>query len=238
MTQPLLTVTGLKAAYGPVSVLHGLDFVVHEREVVVLLGANGAGKTTTLRALCSMVDTKGSVVLDGAECVGRPTEWIVRRGVAHVPQGRGTFPELTVEENLEAGAYVRSDRGAVRDDMERWLEVFPRLADRRNVQAGSLSGGEQQMLAVARALMLRPKLLLLDEPSLGLAPMLTTELFRQFANLNAQFGTTMFVVEQNAGLALSIAARAYVLEAGQIVLSGSSDELRDHDDVRKAYLGF
>jgi branched-chain amino acid transport system ATP-binding protein len=185
-----------------------------------------------------MVDTTGSVVFNGVECVGRPTEWIVRKGVAHVPQGRGTFPELTVEENLEAGAYVRPDREVVRDDLERWLGVFPALAERRTVHAGSLSGGEQQMLAVARALMLRPKLLLLDEPSLGLAPMLTTELFRQFADLNATFGTTMFVVEQNAALALSIAARAYVLEAGHIVLSGSSDELRDHDDVRKAYLGF
>jgi branched-chain amino acid transport system ATP-binding protein len=238
VTEPVLTVRDLKAAYGPVSVLHGLDFEVSEGEVVVLLGANGAGKTTTVRALCGMVDTKGSVVFDGAECVGRPTEWIVRKGVAHVPQGRGTFPELTVEDNLEAGAYVRSDRDAVRADIEHWLGVFPRLAERRTVAAGSLSGGEQQMLAVARALMLRPKLLLLDEPSLGLAPMLTKELFKQFADLNREFGTTMFIVEQNAGLALSIAARAYVLEAGHIVLSGSSDELRDHDDVRKAYLGF
>ena len=155
-----------------------------------------------------------------------------------MPQGRGTFPELTVEENLEAGAYVRNDRDAVRADIEHWLGVFPRLAERRTVAAGSLSGGEQQMLAVARALMLRPKLLLLDEPSLGLAPIITKDLFQQFAELNREFGTTMFIVEQNANLALSIAARAYVLEAGQIVLSGSSDELRDHDDVRKAYLGF
>jgi branched-chain amino acid transport system ATP-binding protein len=238
MSAPMLAVTDLKASYGPVPVLHGLDFVVEDGEVVVLLGANGAGKTTTLRALCGMVETKGSVQLDGAECVGRATEWIVRKGVAHVPQGRGTFPELTVEDNLAAGAYVRSDKDAVRVDIEHWLEVFPRLAERRTVTAGSLSGGEQQMLAVARALMLRPKLLLLDEPSLGLAPMLTKELFNQFAQLNREFGTTMFVVEQNAGLALSIASRAYVLEAGQIVLSGSSDELRDHDDVRKAYLGF
>ena len=238
MTNALLTVTDLKASYGQVPVLHGLDFEVNESEVVVLLGANGAGKTTTLRALCGMVDTKGSVTVDGVECVGKPTEWIVRKGVAHVPQGRGTFPELSVEDNLEAGAYVRKDREAVRADIEHWLTVFPRLAERRTVHAGSLSGGEQQMLAVARALMLRPKLLLLDEPSLGLAPMLTQDLFKQFADLNKEFGTTMFVVEQNAGLALSIASRAYVLEAGHIVLSGSSDELRDHDDVRKAYLGF
>jgi len=238
VTDTLLAVSDLKASYGQVPVLHGLDFEVKVNEVVVLLGANGAGKTTTLRALCGMVDTKGSVSLDGVECVGKATEWIVRKGVAHVPQGRGTFPELTVQENLEAGAYVRSDRDTVREDIERWLGVFPRLAERRTVHAGSLSGGEQQMLAVARALMLRPKLLLLDEPSLGLAPMLTAELFKQFAELNREFGTTMFIVEQNAGMALSIAARAYVLEAGHIVLSGSSDELRDHDDVRKAYLGF
>ena len=238
MTDALLSVNDLKASYGPVPVLHGLDFEVNEGEIVVLLGANGAGKTTTLRALCGMVDTKGSVTVDGVECVGKPTEWIVRKGVAHVPQGRGTFPELSVEDNLEAGAYSRKDRDVVRTDIEHWLTVFPRLAERRTVHAGSLSGGEQQMLAVARALMLRPKLLLLDEPSLGLAPMLTQDLFKQFADLNHEFGTTMFVVEQNAGLALSIAARAYVLEAGHIVLSGSSDELRDHADVRKAYLGF
>ena len=238
MTDAVLAVSDLKASYGQVPVLHGLDFEVNDGEVVVLLGANGAGKTTTLRALCGMVETKGSVLFDGVECVGRSTEWIVRRGVGHVPQGRGTFPELTVEENLEAGAYVRTDRDVVRADIEHWLGVFPRLAERRTVSAGSLSGGEQQMLAIARALMLRPKLLVLDEPSLGLAPMLTKDLFKQFADLNREFGTTMFLVEQNAGLALSIAARAYVLEAGRIVLSGPSDELRDHDDVRKAYLGF
>ena len=238
MSDPVLTVSDLKASYGPVAVLHGLDFVVDDGEIVVLLGANGAGKTTSLRALCGMVDTKGSVQFEGTELVGKPPDWIVRRGIAHVPQGRGTFPELTVEDNLQAGAYIRKDHDEVWNDVQRWLEVFPRLGDRRGVTAGSLSGGEQQMLAVARALMSRPKMLLLDEPSLGLAPMVTQELFKRFSDLNRDFGTTMFLVEQNAGLALSIAQRAYVLEAGHIVLAGPSEELRDHDDVRKAYLGF
>ena len=235
---PVLSVKGLHASYGPVAVLHGLDFVVHQGEIVVLLGANGAGKTTTIRALCGMVDTKGSVVFEGSELQGKATESIVRHGIAHVPQGRGTFPELTVEDNLEAGAYVRKDRAEVRKDIDHWLSVFPRLGERRSQQAGSLSGGEQQMLAVSRALMLRPRLLLLDEPSLGLAPIITQDLFQRLADLNKEFNTTMFVVEQNANLALSIAERAYVLEAGHIVLSGPSDELRHDDDVRKAYLGF
>lgn len=235
---PLLEVEGLRASYGPVAVLHGIDLVVHEGEVVVLLGANGAGKTTTIRAICGMVDTKGSVQFGGKQLVGRATEWIVRQRIAHVPQGRGTFPELTVHENLEAGSYIRSDRAEVRKDIARWFDVFPRLAERRLQQAGSLSGGEQQMLALARALMLRPRMLLLDEPSLGLAPIITQQLFHQLGELNKEDGTTMFVVEQNANLALSIAARAYVLEAGEIVLSGPSEQLQHDDDVRKAYLGF
>jgi len=205
--------------------------------MVVLLGANGAGKTTTLRALCQMIDTWGSVRFDGEELVGKRTERVVRRGIGHVPQGRGTFPELTVEENLEAGAYTRKDRAGVRDDIDRWFSMFPRLQERRTQQAGSLSGGEQQMLAVARALMSRPRLLLLDEPSLGLAPLVIQGLFRQFADLNKE-GVTMFVVEQNANLALAVAHRAYVLEAGQIVLSGAADELKSDDSVRRAYLGF
>jgi branched-chain amino acid transport system ATP-binding protein len=235
---PLLTAAGLRASYGPVAVLHGLDFVINEGEVVVLLGANGAGKTTTIRALCGMVARQGSVVYDGKQIVGRSTEWIVRHGVAHVPQGRGTFPELTVEDNLQLGAYTRRDRDAIRSDIERWLEIFPALGQRRGQHAGSLSGGEQQMLAVARGLMIHPKLLLLDEPSLGLAPMITQDLFRRLADFNKEFGTTMFVVEQNAKLALSLASRAYVIEAGEIVLSGASEDLLDDDNVRKAYLGF
>jgi len=233
----LLEATGLCAGYGQVQVLRDVDFTVDEGEMVVLLGANGAGKTTTLRAVCQMIDTWGSVRFAGEELVGKRTERVVRRGIGHVPQGRGTFPELTVEENLEAGAYTRKDRAAVRDDIDRWFSMFPRLLERRTQQAGSLSGGEQQMLAVARALMSRPRLLLLDEPSLGLAPLVIQGLFRQFAELNRE-GVTMFVVEQNASLALGVAHRAYVLEAGQIVLSGVADELKSDDSVRRAYLGF
>lgn len=218
--------------------LDDIAFSVPRGRIFGFLGANGAGKTTTIRAICGMVDTKGSVQFGGKQLVGRATEWIVRQRIAHVPQGRGTFPELTVHENLEAGSYIRSDRAEVRKDIARWFDVFPRLAERRLQQAGSLSGGEQQMLALARALMLRPRMLLLDEPSLGLAPIITQQLFHQLGELNKEDGTTMFVVEQNANLALSIAARAYVLEAGEIVLSGPSEQLQHDDDVRKAYLGF
>lgn len=234
----MLRVSGLDAAYGPVQVLRGLDLYVNDGEVVVLLGANGAGKTTTIRAICQMVDTKGSVEMNGTQLVGKRPEQMSRLGIAQVPQGRGTFPELTVDENLEVGAYVRKDRSEIHEDIDRWLAVFPRLAERRGQQAGSLSGGEQQMLAVARALMSRPRLLLLDEPSLGLAPIIIQDLFAKFDQLNEEEGVTMFVVEQNANLALDIADRAYVLEAGQIVLDGSASDLRADDAVRRAYLGF
>ncbi|MDE0581266.1 MAG: ABC transporter ATP-binding protein [bacterium] len=237
MSGPYLEVSGLKAAYGDIQVLHGIDFSVDEGQIAVILGANGAGKTTTLRALCAMVSTEGSVRLAGEELSGRRTADIVRRGVAHVPQGRGTFPDLSVEENLMAGAYVRSDAD-VRSDMEQWFETFPVLGERRGQTAGSLSGGEQQMLAIARALMLRPSLLLLDEPSLGLAPMITRSLFDQLTSINATAGTTMLVVEQNASLALGVADVAYVLEAGEVALSGPADELAADDNVRRAYLGY
>ncbi|MCY4037755.1 MAG: ABC transporter ATP-binding protein [bacterium] len=232
-----LEVRGLKAAYGDISVLHGIDFSVAEGQIAVILGANGAGKTTTLRALCAMVSTEGSVKLGGEELAGRSTADIVRRGMAHVPQGRGTFPELSVEENLLAGAFTRAD-SEVRADMERWYETFGVLGERRAQAAGSLSGGEQQMLAIARALMLRPSLLLLDEPSLGLAPMITRALFEQLTAVNVAAGTTMLVVEQNAGLALGVADVAYVLEAGEVALSGPAGELADDDSVRRAYLGY
>ena len=237
MSGPYLEVAGLKAAYGDIQVLHGIDFSVDEGQIAVILGANGAGKTTTLRALCAMVSTEGSVRLAGEELSGRRTADIVRRGVAHVPQGRGTFPDLSVEENLMAGAYVRSDAD-VRADMEQWFETFPVLGERRGQTAGSLSGGEQQMLAIARALMLRPSLLLLDEPSLGLAPMITRSLFEQLTAINGASGTTMLVVEQNASLALGVADVAYVLEAGEVALSGPADELAADDNVRRAYLGY
>ncbi len=237
MSAAYLEVAGLKAAYGNIRVLHGIDFSVAEGQIAVILGANGAGKTTTLRALCAMVSTEGSIKLAGEELAGHRTADIVRRGVAHVPQGRGTFPDLSVEENLMAGAFVRSD-AEVRSDVERWYETFPVLGERRNQAAGSLSGGEQQMLAIARALMLRPSLLLLDEPSLGLAPMITRALFEQLTVINAEAGTTMLVVEQNASLALGVADVAYVLEAGEVALSGPADELAADDNVRRAYLGY
>ena len=237
MSAAYLEVRGLKAAYGDIQVLHGVDFTVAEGQIAVILGANGAGKTTTLRALCAMVSTEGSIRLAGEELAGQRTADIVRRGVAHVPQGRGTFPDLSVEENLLAGAFVRAD-GDVRADIERWYGAFPVLGERRTQVAGSLSGGEQQMLAIARALMLRPSLLLLDEPSLGLAPMITRSLFEQLVSINAEAGTTMLVVEQNASLALAAAEVAYVLEAGEVALSGPADELAADDNVRRAYLGY
>jgi len=234
----MLKVSNLEAGYGPIQVLRGVDLYVDEAEVVVLLGANGAGKTTTIRAICQMIDTKGSVDMCGVELVGMRPERMAGRGIAHVPQGRGTFPELTVEENLQVGAYVRKDRAQIREDIDRSFALFPRLGERRGQLAGSLSGGEQQMLAVARAMMCRPRLLLLDEPSLGLAPLVIQSLFDRFNALNEEDGVTLFIVEQNANVALDIADRAYVIEAGRIVLTGGADELRENDAVRRAYLGF
>jgi branched-chain amino acid transport system ATP-binding protein len=235
----LLEVSDLRAAYGPVAALHGLDFTVDEGEVVVLLGANGAGKTTTLRALSrmSMLTVKGQVRFRGTSLAGKSAAAVVRLGITHVPQGRGTFPDLTVEDNLLAGASVRRDHAGIRSDAAQWLETFPRLGERRGQAAGTLSGGEQQMLAVARACMSRPTLLLLDEPSLGLAPAITQELFRRLAGLNRERGMTLLLVEQNANLALSIADRGYVLETGGIVLNGPAEKLRSDDGVRRAYLG-
>jgi branched-chain amino acid transport system ATP-binding protein len=238
MTERVLDVAGLEAGYGQIKVLRGIDLHVDKGEAVVVLGANGAGKTTTLRAICQMIATKGSVKVRGKEVIGRSTPDVVRAGVAHVPQGRGTFPDLSVEDNLEAGAFVRKDKAGVRQDRDLWFSVFPRLAERRAQLAGSLSGGEQQMLAVARAMMSRPELLLLDEPSLGLAPIIVQDLFRRVGEINREQGVTMLVVEQNANLAFGLADRAYVLEAGQIALSGSAAELREDDAVRKAYLGY
>jgi branched-chain amino acid transport system ATP-binding protein len=233
----LLRVRDLVAGYGPVRVLHGLEFELAEGEVVVILGANGAGKTTTLRAVCGMIPVKGTVELAGSSIANRKVEELVRAGIAHVPQGRGTIADLTVEENLRVGAFVRRDR-EIDADIERWYETFPRLAERRDQAAGSMSGGEQQMLAIARALMSRPRLLLLDEPSLGLAPLVTRELFHHLSEINREMGTSMLVVEQNANLALEIASRGYVLEAGQIATSGTSTELMRDEAVRRAYLGY
>jgi branched-chain amino acid transport system ATP-binding protein len=232
----LLEVAELRAGYGPVQVLYGIDFRVEDGEVVVILGANGAGKTTTLRALSGMIHARGTLVFEGKSLLGAKPERIARAGIAHVPQGRGTLTDLTVDENLRLGAYTRRDRDVMRD-IDRWFTVFPRLADRRGQLAGSMSGGEQQMLAIARALMGRPKLLLLDEPSLGLAPLVTQDLFRVLGQLNRDEGLAMLIVEQNAGLALGIAQRGYVLEAGTIAVSGAASDLAINDDVRRAYLG-
>jgi branched-chain amino acid transport system ATP-binding protein len=231
----LLSVSGLTAGYGPVEVLHGLDFTVGQGEIVVILGANGAGKTTTMRAVSGMIPRHGSVEFAGSEISGSKPDAIVRSGVSQVPQGRGTFTDLTVEDNLLAGGYIL--KGSVQEDLDRWYGVFPRLAERRDQKAGSLSGGEQQMLAVARAMMNRPKLLLCDEPSLGLAPLITKELFRVLGTLRDEHGMSLLVVEQNAGMSLALADRAYVLETGTIVATGTGDELLADDTIKEAYLG-
>ncbi len=236
MTTPLLRVERLEARYGPVQVLHGIAFNVYEKEIVVVLGANGAGKTTALRSISGMVETSGLIEIDGESIKKLNPSEIVRRGVAHVPQGRGTFPELTVEENLKVGAFIRSDKD-INNDIETCYESYPVLYERRTQTAGSLSGGEQQMLAVSRALMSRPQLLLMDEPSLGLAPQIVEDLFARFVTMNQDQGTTMLIVEQNAQLALDIAGRAYVLESGEITLEGQAEELAKDDAIRRAYLG-
>jgi branched-chain amino acid transport system ATP-binding protein len=234
----LLEVRGLHAQYGASRVLHGLDFGVEEGGITTILGANGAGKTTTLRAVCGMVKTQGEIVFAATRIDGRPTERIVRLGVAHVPDGRGTFVNLSVEENLRLGAYTRRDRREVAADFERVYDYFPRLRERRRQQAGTLSGGEQQMLAVSRALMLRPRLMLLDEPSFGLAPRIVQELFEIFGEINRRDRVSMLLVEQNAALALELADQAYLLETGRVVISGSAESIRHNEAVRRSYLGY
>jgi branched-chain amino acid transport system ATP-binding protein len=234
----LLEIDGLEAGYGPVRALHGIGLRVQQGEVAAMLGPNGAGKTTTLRAISGMVRTRGSIRFDGTSLAGRSTESIARLGIAHVPEGRGNFPTLSVADNLRLGAIIRRDQEAVGRDLERCYQAFPRLAARRSQPAGSLSGGEQQMLAVARGLMLRPRLLLLDEPSLGLAPLVTRELFETLARLVREQATTLLVVEQKANLVLEFADRAYVLEAGRIVLSGTAAQIRADEGMRRSYLGY
>jgi branched-chain amino acid transport system ATP-binding protein len=234
----LLEVSNLHAAYGLTRVLHGISFAMQEGTITTLLGANGAGKTTTLRALCQMVKTEGEVRFAGARIDRRATEDIVRLGIAHVPDGRGTFVNLTTEENLRLGAYARKGRAGVDDDLERMYDYFPRLKERRAQQAGTLSGGEQQMLAVSRALMLRPTLMLLDEPSFGLAPLIVKELFGILRTVNAKEKVSMLVVEQNAAMALELADHAYLIETGRVVLSGTADDIRRNDNVRRSYLGY
>jgi branched-chain amino acid transport system ATP-binding protein len=235
---PILEVEDLHVAYGATRVLHGIAFRVATGGITTILGANGAGKTTTLRAVCGMARPVGTIRLDGRRIDGRATEDIARLGVAHVPEGRGTFVGFTVEENLRLGAYIRRDRAGVGEDVDRVYRYFPVLGHRRRQVAGTLSGGEQQMLAVARALMLRPRLLLLDEPSLGLGPRVVQEIFRIVRAINERDGVSVLLVEQNAAIALRLADHAYLLETGRVVLSGPTAELRKDDSVRRAYLGY
>jgi branched-chain amino acid transport system ATP-binding protein len=234
----LLETHGLKAFYGPIEVLHGVDLAVEEGGITALLGANGAGKTTTLRAICAMVRREGMISFNGRPMQARATEDVVRLGIAHVPDGRGTFVDLTVEENLRLGAYTRSDRAAVKADFSRVYGYFPRLEERKTQQAGTLSGGEQQMLAISRALMLRPKLLLLDEPSFGLAPIIVKDIFRILRAINREERVSMLIVEQNANLALDLADHAYLIETGRVAIGGAASEISGHESVRRVYLGY
>jgi branched-chain amino acid transport system ATP-binding protein len=234
---PLLELRGVAARYGALQALRGIDLSVDEGEIVSVLGANGAGKTTTLRAISATVKTSGDLVFAGERLPRRP-EAVARAGIAHVPEGRGTFAQLSVDENLRLGAHIRRDRAEVKADYDRTLKRFPILAERRGQSAGTLSGGEQQQLALARALMQRPRLLLLDEPSLGLAPRVVADFFAVIGELNEHEGLSVLVVEQNASLALASSARAYVLEVGRVAVAGASAELQRHESVRRSYLGY
>src|SRR6185503_7063706 len=234
----LLEVDGLKAYYGQTQALHGVSFALEHGGITTLLGANGAGKTTTLRSLCGMVRTEGSVRLDGEPITGRPTEAVVRLGVGHVPEGRGTFTNLSVDENLRVAAYTRRDKAAAERDREMVYEYFPILKARLTQQAGTLSGGEQQMLAISRALMGAPRLMLLDEPSFGLAPLIVQEIFRIMRRINSEAKVSMLLVEQNAALALDLADHAYVLETGRVVMSGKAADIKNDEAIRKSYLGY
>jgi branched-chain amino acid transport system ATP-binding protein len=234
---PVLELRGVAARYGPLEALHGIDLSVAEGEIVAVLGANGAGKTTTLRAISATVRTSGDIVFAGERLARRP-EAVARAGIAHVPEGRGTFTQLSVEENLRLGAHVRRDRAGAKADRENVLRRFPILAERRRQAAGTLSGGEQQQLALARALMQRPRLLLLDEPSLGLAPLVVAGFYEVVRELNEQEGLSVLVVEQNASLALASSSRAYVLEVGRVAVDGPSSALQRDESVRRSYLGY
>ncbi len=234
----LLEIAGLDAFYGQNQALHGVALSVDEGQIRTLLGANGAGKTTLLRAICGMVRVAGDIRFDGKPIAGRATEDVVRLGVAHVPEGRGTFLRLSVEENLQLGAMTRHGRREITEDIDRIYGTFPRLKERRAQQAGTLSGGEQQMLAVSRALMLRPRLLLLDEPSFGLAPLIVEELFANLRRINAETGVAMLIVEQNAALALELAEHAYLLETGQMVMDAPAAVIGADESIRRSYLGY
>jgi branched-chain amino acid transport system ATP-binding protein len=234
----ILEVEKLEAFYGRTQALHGVNFAMEEGGITTVLGANGAGKTTMLRAISAMVKTKGAIRFGGKPIDAKATEQIVAMGIAHVPEGRGTFVDLTVEENLRIGMFARRDKRHAARDMDRVYELFPILRQRRRQHAGTLSGGEQQMLAVARALMLGPRLLLLDEPSLGLAPLVVREIFRILRNINKESGVSILLVEQNASLALDLADHVFLLETGRVVLSGTSDVLKKDDAIRRSYLGY
>lgn len=234
----LLSIKGLEAWYGRTKVLHGLDVHLNEGGFTAVLGANGAGKTTLLRAISGLVTIKGSIAFAGKTLVGVAPEDIVRRGIAHVPEGRGTFLALTVEENLRAGAYLLRKKADIAEVIERAYSYFPRLRERRSQQAGTLSGGEQQMLAISRGLVSRPRLLLLDEPSVGLAPLIVEEIFEIMKQVQAADGVGILVVEQNATLALKVADHAFVMETGRLVLNGTAEEIANDDGIRRSYLGY
>jgi branched-chain amino acid transport system ATP-binding protein len=234
----LLEVKGLKAFYGQTQAIYDIGFDIPDGGITTLLGANGAGKTTTLRAICNMVRSEGTIRFAGKDLVGMATEEIVRLRIAHVPEGRGTFTSLTVDENLRIAAYTRKDKAGVKEELERVFGYFPRLKERIQQQAGTLSGGEQQMLAIARALMLKPRLMLLDEPSFGLAPLIVVEIFRIMKRINEEEKVSMLLVEQNAALALDLASHAYVLETGKVVMSGPASVVKNDENVRKSYLGY
>ena len=234
----LLDVRDLKAYYGQSQALHGIDFELEQGGITTILGANGAGKTTTLRSVCAMIRTEGEITFAGERIDGGRTETIVRRGIGHVPDGRGTFVRLSVEENLKLAAITRRDKDGVDADYERVFSYFPVLRERRQQQAGTLSGGEQQMLAIARALMLRPRLMLLDEPSFGLAPLIVKEIFNIMRRINQEDGVSMLLVEQNASLALELADHAYLLETGRVVMGGPAEQIKNDETVRRSYLGY
>ena len=233
-----LEVSGLKAYYRQTQALFGIDFTLEEGSITTILGANGAGKTTTLRAICQMVRTEGDIRFDGNDLTGMATEKVVQLGIAHVPEGRGTFVRQSVEENLQLGAYTRSNKSEILSDIDRVYDYFPRLRERQKQQAGTLSGGEQQMLAIGRALMLRPRLMLLDEPSFGLAPLIVQEIYQIMRRIRDEERTTMLLVEQNANIALNLADQAYLLETGEVVMSGESHVIRDDENIRRSYLGY
>ena len=237
MAEPMLKIDNIDVYYGAIHALKGISLEVNEGEIVTLIGANGAGKSTTLRTISGLLKPKtGSITFLGQSIAGVRAHEIVKKGISQVPEGRRVFAEMTVMENLDLGAFVRKDKAGIQQDLKHGFELFPRLEERKNQSAGTLSGGEQQMLAMGRALMSRPKLLLLDEPSMGLAPLLIKEIFNIIVDINKS-GTTVLLVEQNANMALSIANRAYVLETGRITLSGKAQDLAASEDVRKAYLG-